>query len=186
MPKNEFYFFNFTFHFAFDNGGIQLPYIFLYLRNETIIKKHEELLKQWFTKVLRSRFLILETRAFPGLSTGQKYISGQLGFKYFSSDHSIPEMSPLAHFQLHIATSATVWIQPSQGPSSAHLPCSLMTPRWPWTGWGRERQQRAKWQWASPSHLPPLGVSRWDFLTLPDDLSTQGEQLKDKPGTDKG
>ena len=111
MPKNEFYFFNFTFHFAFDNGGIQLPYIFLYLRNETtIIKKHEELLKQWFTKVLRSRSLIVETQAFPGLSTGQKYISGQLGFKYFSSDHSIPEISPLAHFQLHISTSATLWI----------------------------------------------------------------------------
>lgn len=129
------------------------------LRNETtIIKKHEEILKQWFTKVLRSRSLILETRAFPGLSTGQKYISGQLGFKYFFSDHSIPEISPLAHFQLQISTSATLWIHPSQGPSPAHLPCSLMTPRWPWTGWG---QRDSREQGGSGPALPICLHSAW-------------------------
>lgn len=47
---------------------------------------------------------------------------------YFSSDHSIPEISPLAHFELQIYTSATLWIHQSQGPSPAHLPQSLMTP----------------------------------------------------------
>ena len=46
---------------------------------------------------------------------------------YFSSDHSIPEISPLAHFQLQISTSATLWIHQPQGPSPAHLPRSLMT-----------------------------------------------------------
>lgn len=53
---------------------------------------------------------VLDTRdpSSPGLSTGWKYRPGQLGSKYFSSDHSIPEISPLVYFQLQIYTSATL------------------------------------------------------------------------------